>query len=521
MRGTELLRLVWLNINQNRFKTIMTSIGIVVGAATIVMVISIGRGGKMDVAEQFASLNAGAIDVSYEWEKEEEQSGGFSFGNMIGNIFGGFGGFGRSSGGGMPGGNMPFGSPAGEMPSAPSGGGMPSGNNMPSAPSGEGMPSMPPGGDSNFPFADEDEKNDDREDRRDAEPPGEAEDIENSSEVSSEEETSSVDDRINQQQVILTWDDAENIESVVSGIRGATIAYMTQGTVEGGALSEGKTYTVAGVKENYLELSNLIMADGVFLTESNDMSKDRICVLGASTAKELFGNDTAVGNRVYIEDRSYTVAGVLAASGTISAGISPDTAILIPYETGIKYITGDDISPTLTVVAEGVDELSRVIADVKTVLSENYTDTEFVFSDAGSKMEAAQSSNETLTLLLSAVAFIVFLVGGIGIMNVLFVSVKERTGEIGILKALGASRAMILGEFLIEAAAISLIGGILGTGISILITPIVESFNIRVEINATALLVALGFAVLTGTVFGIYPAFKASCLEPVDALNQE
>ena len=136
-------------------------------------------------------------------------------------------------------------------------------------------------------------------------------------------------------------------------------------------------------------------------------------------------------------------------------------------------------------------------------------------------MEAAESSNEILTLLLSAMAAIVFVVGGIGIMNVLFVSVKERTNEIGILKALGTSRMNILLEFLAESAAISLMGGILGVALSFAIVPVTEYYQVRTEINAAACLAALGFAVLTGTVFGLYPAWKASKLEPVEALNEE
>ena len=187
----------------------------------------------------------------------------------------------------------------------------------------------------------------------------------------------------------------------------------------------------------------------------------------------------------------------------------------------MKYITGEEIDPTITVIAEDVNTLQSVITNVKTVLEENYPNASFTFEDSGSKMKAAEASNRTLTMLLSAMAAIVFLVGGIGIMNVLFVSVKERTNEIGILKAIGTPRTDILLEFLAESAAISLIGGVLGVVISFGITPIVSHFQVRVEVNATACLAALGFAVLTGTIFGIYPAWKASRLEPVEALNAE
>lgn len=222
-----------------------------------------------------------------------------------------------------------------------------------------------------------------------------------------------------------------------------------------------------------------------------------------------------------IDGRPYTVLGVLNAMGTVASGISPDTAIFVPYYTGIKYITGTGISPTLTVIAENVNAIDSVVSNITSVLLDSYPNTEFTISDAGTKMEAASASNQTLQLLLISMAIIVFIVGGIGIMNVLFVSVKERTNEIGILKALGCSRRDILLEFLFEAACMSLVGAILGVLLSLGITPIVELFSVRVELSVGGACLSLLFGVLTGTVFGFYPAYKASRLVPVVALNQE
>ena len=158
----------------------------------------------------------------------------------------------------------------------------------------------------------------------------------------------------------------------------------------------------------------------------------------------------------------------------------------------------------------------------KALLTENYgSNVQFTISDAGSKMEAASKSNETLTLLLIAMAVIVFIVGGIGIMNVLFVSVKERTNEIGILKAIGCAQRDILKEFLLEASCISLVGAVLGVLFSLGITPIVEGFSVRVELSVSGAVLSLFFGVFTGTLFGFYPAYKASRLIPVVALNLE
>ncbi|MCQ2502110.1 MAG: ABC transporter permease, partial [Lachnospiraceae bacterium] len=328
--------------------------------------------------------------------------------------------------------------------------------------------------------------------------------------------------RMNQEQIIFTLDDLSDIEQMVGGTDGTTLSYTARGTIEGGTLTKSQTLTVAGVKEDYALLSKLQMAEGTFLNTGQDFLCEKVCVLGNKAAEEIFGSGSAVtGETIYISDRMYTVIGVLETAATVSAGISPDTSIFIPYETGIKYLTGENISPKITVLAHDVDTLESVITGIKSVLMGKYPNAEFVFEDSGSKMKAAQSSNRTLTILLSAMAVIVFLVGGIGIMNVLFVSVKERTNEIGILKAIGTSKTDILSEFLAESALISLIGGMIGILVSLGLVPILEYYQVRVEISSAACFAALGFALLTGIIFGIYPAWKAAKLEPVEALQAD
>ena len=478
MKPNELLRLVWLNITQNKFKVIMTSIGIVVGAATIVMVIAIGKGGQADVADQFKNLNAGAIDISY--DGGNSAPGGNSADDSSGGGAMMMPGGGGSSGGVSGGGDM--GGAPGDGGSSDSGGG----------PGGD-MGGGPGGGMDGFSIGDF--------------LMGGGTDME---------------DRINQENITLSEDDVDDIETFVQGISAATISYTTKSSVDGGDLDEAGTYTIAGVKENYAGISNLELAVGEFITESNDDNKEKVCILGASVAEEIFGSAIdAYGSIIYIDDRPYVVNGVLLTMGTVASGISPDDSIFIPYETGVKYLVGTDANPTITVLAEDVDEVDNVISQITDVLAGSYPNAEFTFEDAGSKMEAASASNQILTMLLFAMAAIVFVVGGIGIMNVLFVSVKERTNEIGILKAIGCSQREILFEFLLEAAAISLIGGVLGVGASFLVTPIVTHFGIRVELSVSALVIALVFAIATGTIFGFYPAFKASRLVPVEALGAE
>ena len=443
MRLSEILRLVWLNLSQNKFKVILTSIGIVVGSATIMLVLAIGTGGKEEVAEQFKNLNAGAIDISC----DSSDSGGFSFempgggGNVTVTNMGGGSGGGTSGG---PGGGMDFG----------------------------GF----------FGFGQEEES----------------------------------------EAVTLTSEDCDDLATFVSGISATTISYSTTASVEGGDMTSASYYTIAGVEDNYAAISNLEMAIGDFLTEENNESKEKVCVLGATVAKEIFGSAyDAYDGTVYIDGRPYIVSGVLSEMGTVASGTSPDTAIYVPYETGIKYITGTSISPTITVVAEDVNQVDTVMTGVESALKESYPNTTFTISDAGSKMEAASASNETLTLLLISMAVIVFIVGGIGIMNVLFVTVKERTKEIGLLKALGSSKKDILLQFLLEANFISLFGGIIGVLLSFILIPLISSFGTTIVQSAFNVVLALAFAIFTCTVFGFYPAWQAASLKPIEALNQE
>ena len=161
------------------------------------------------------------------------------------------------------------------------------------------------------------------------------------------------------------------------------------------------------------------------------------------------------------------------------------------------------------------------MANIKAVLAENYPTGKFTLTDAGAEMEAATTSANTLSMLLIAVAIIVFIVGGIGIMNVLFVSVKERTQEIGILKALGCNKREILLEFLAEANLIGTFGGIVGVAFGFGLVPALRLTGMTVSPSSLGGVLALAFAVVTGTVFGFYPAFKAAQLTPIEALSQD
>lgn len=440
---------------------------------------------EKQVADQFKNLNAGAIDISYDGGDKNRGGNQSSDDSSDSGMMMMPSGSGAPSGSSSSGGSGASGGPSGGFTGGgdSSGGGPSGGPGGGNGGDGGGMP-----GDMGGFFGG----------------------------------GSDMEDRMNQENITLDEDDVDDIETFVSGISAATISYMTRSTVDGGDLDEAQTYSIAGVKDSYAAISNLSLAVGDFITESDDENKEKVCVLGASIAEEIFGSAIdAYGSVIYIDDRSYVVNGVLSSMGTVASGISPDDSVFIPYATGVKYLVGTNVSPTITVIAEDVSNVSGVTEEITEVLATSYPNAEFTFEDAGSKMEAASASNEILTMLLMAMAAIVFVVGGIGIMNVLFVSVKERTNEIGILKAIGCSQRNILFEFLAEAAAISLIGGVLGIVSSLLVTPVAQYLGVRVELTPAAFLIALLFALITGTLFGFYPAYKASKLVPVEALGAE
>jgi putative ABC transport system permease protein len=249
-------------------------------------------------------------------------------------------------------------------------------------------------------------------------------------------------------------------------------------------------------------------------------------LLGSEIAEALFEDDpsAALGEEIKVNSRQFEVVGILEQSGKSIGFSSADEAMFFPYDTALKYIAGNEASPQLQLKAESVETTSALYDEVDLLLNQYFVDDgghEFRIRDAGSMLTSAQDTSSLLAVLLTSVAAIVLIVGGIGIMNVLFVSVKERTKEIGVLKAIGAKRNTILLIFLVESVVISAIGGAVGIVVGLAATPLVSMGSIPAIATPSGVLLAGVFSLITGTVFGFYPALSAAKLSPIDALRYE
>ena len=287
------------------------------------------------------------------------------------------------------------------------------------------------------------------------------------------------------------------------------------------------TTTVVGTTPDWLRVRARTVATGRMFTESELTTVQPEVVLGATTASELFGGQSPVGQTVTIGAQPFTVIGVLDAVGSTVGGDQDDQAVVpaTTYATLVSPSSGTNVS-TIYLEATGPDALSAAYQEATNALLTSHgvtsDDADFTVSSQESIVETATSTAQTLTVLLAGIAAISLLVGGIGVMNIMLVSVTERVREIGLRKALGATPRVILRQFLTEASLLGLAGGLLGLALGVVGSRILPSvLDQPVPVSPVAAGLALGISLVIGVAAGVYPASRAARLSPIDALRSE
>ncbi|BBB92172.1 MAG TPA: ABC transporter permease [Methylomusa anaerophila] len=284
---------------------------------------------------------------------------------------------------------------------------------------------------------------------------------------------------------------------------------------------------VQGTTPEFIGVRNFNLEKGTFFTFKDVDTRARVMVLGKVAADNLFGEINPVGKTVRINKAPFRVIGVLEAKGQSPSGHDLDDLAVIPITTAQERVMGITYLNSISVTAAGADVIDQVQADITGLLRTRHriaanTTDDFTVRNLTSIMATADETSKTITLLLGNIAAISLLVGGIGIMNIMLVSVTERTREIGIRKALGATYRNILFQFLIEAGVIGVTGGIMGIGLGIAGSRIIAAVaHWNTVISFASIFLAFGFSVGIGLFFGLYPARKAALLDPIEALRYE
>ena len=323
----------------------------------------------------------------------------------------------------------------------------------------------------------------------------------------------------------LTQEDADAIAAEVSFVK--AVAPELSGRYQVTSKGKNTNTSIAGVTAAYPAVRNVAISEGSFISDTNVRSLSKVAVLGANAWADLFPTSTSpIGQSVRIKGMEFKVIGLLAAKGGSGFG-SQDDMIFIPLSSAQRFLAGDSYVTTVSIQAESADIMSSIQQEVTSLLLARHGITtpslaDFNIMNQSDIIATASSITSTLTLLLAAIAGISLVVGGIGIMNMMLTTVTERTREIGLRKAIGAKRKDINVQFLAEAVALTLLGGVVGVLLGWAVSALISSFNVlQAEVSASSALLAFGVSAAIGIVFGYYPARRAAGLSPIDALRYE
>ena len=322
----------------------------------------------------------------------------------------------------------------------------------------------------------------------------------------------------------LKYDDAKAIESKIKGIDYVSPTVSSSYQVVNGNLNW--TTSVEGVTPELMQIRALKVENGSFISASDMNKRSRVAVIGPTVAANLFGAENPVGQNIRINNQPFKVIGITASKGQ-SIGQDQDDVIYIPLTTAQERMLAITHIHSVNIQVSSPEKMDQVQAEIENLLRQRHhiragMEDDLTVRNMTSLMESFTENTNMITLLLGSIASISLLVGGIGIMNIMMVSVTERTREIGIRKALGATSSNVLMQFMIESMVIGIVGGVIGIASGILLSKAIGAFGgLTTTVDILPVLVSFSFAVGIGLFFGIYPARKAARLDPIDALRYE
>ncbi|MEI6713708.1 MAG: ABC transporter permease [Verrucomicrobiota bacterium] len=323
----------------------------------------------------------------------------------------------------------------------------------------------------------------------------------------------------------LKLEDAKAIEAEVADVVAVSPGCRTNAQVGYG--NQNWSTSISGESPDYFEIRQWTLVSGASFNEQDLRAAAKVAVIGQTVAKQLFGEEEPIGQIIRVKNVPFQVVGLLKAKGTSVMGSDQDDVVVVPYTTAQKRLIGSTLLRMISVQCSGEDRTNAVVQGITDLLRQRHRigqdrENDFMVRSQQEIAEMATATSKVLRMLLGAIASVSLVVGGIGIMNIMLVSVTERTREIGIRIAIGAHGVDIMSQFLIESVTLSSLGGIIGILIGLGTSSLLSRFAGWPTLTSPdAIIVAFLFSAAVGVFFGLYPARKAAALDPIDALRYE
>ena len=323
----------------------------------------------------------------------------------------------------------------------------------------------------------------------------------------------------------LKIEDAEAIRREVPGVIGVSEEVVLTTQVAAG--NQNWFTRIYGESADYFDIRQWPLADGAPFTPQDVRSANKVCVIGRTTATQIYGNESPIGQILRIKEVPFTITGLLMPKGLSTQGVDQDDIVIMPYTSAMKRVIGGTTLRNINAQIADARQVEAAQQQIISLLRQRHNirpgrDDDFTVRNQQEIAEAATATSRVMTLLLGAIAGVSLVVGGIGIMNIMLVSVTERTREIGVRMAVGAHGSDILTQFLIEAVTLSSVGGVIGIICGIGASKILSAYaHWPTLISISSIVIAFLFAAAVGIFFGFYPARKAAALDPIEALRYE